>query len=70
MMMVVKHWHKSPREVVVALSLETFRVSLDRALSNLFLLKNMAAGLDLVIFKGPTQTPDRGNYREKKEQHL
>lgn len=66
-MMVVKHWHRSSREVVAALSLETFRVSLDRALSNLFLLKNMAGELDLVIFKGPTQTPGGGNYREKKE---
>ncbi|RMC10534.1 hypothetical protein DUI87_13339 [Hirundo rustica rustica] len=59
-----------PREVVTAPSLETFRVSLDRALSNIFLSKNMAGGLELVNFKCPTQTPDEANYREEKEQHL
>jgi len=32
---VVKHWHRSPREVVDASSLETFKVRLDGALSNL-----------------------------------
>ncbi|KFW69942.1 hypothetical protein AS28_10877, partial [Pygoscelis adeliae] len=32
---VVKHWHRLPREVVDAPSLETFNVRLDRALSNL-----------------------------------
>ncbi|KFW73615.1 hypothetical protein AS28_12176, partial [Pygoscelis adeliae] len=32
---VVKHWHRLPREVVDAPSLETFRVRLDGALSNL-----------------------------------
>ena len=32
---VVKHWHRLPREVVGAPSLETFRVRLDGALSNL-----------------------------------
>ncbi|KFP90989.1 hypothetical protein N311_08664, partial [Apaloderma vittatum] len=32
---VVKHWHRLPREVVEAPSLETFRVRLDGALSNL-----------------------------------
>ncbi|KFW65607.1 hypothetical protein AS28_14964, partial [Pygoscelis adeliae] len=32
---VVKHWHRLPREVVDAPSLETFKVRLDRALSNL-----------------------------------
>ncbi|KFQ01725.1 hypothetical protein N329_03797, partial [Haliaeetus albicilla] len=34
-MRLVKHWHRLPREVVDAPSLETFRVRLDRALSNL-----------------------------------
>jgi len=32
---VVKHWHRLPREAVEAPSLETFKVRLDRALSNL-----------------------------------
>ncbi|KFM14013.1 hypothetical protein AS27_12656, partial [Aptenodytes forsteri] len=32
---VVKHWHRLPREVVGAPSLETFKVGLDGALSNL-----------------------------------
>ncbi|KAK4811234.1 hypothetical protein QYF61_022131 [Mycteria americana] len=34
-MRVVKHWSRLPREVVDAPSLETFKVRLDRALSNL-----------------------------------
>ncbi|KFP13218.1 hypothetical protein Z169_07281, partial [Egretta garzetta] len=32
---VVKHWNRLPREVVEAPSLETFKASLDGALSNL-----------------------------------
>ncbi|KFW67327.1 hypothetical protein AS28_06252, partial [Pygoscelis adeliae] len=32
---VVKHWDRLPREVVDAPSLETFKVRLDGALSNL-----------------------------------
>ncbi|KFO83088.1 hypothetical protein N320_01671, partial [Buceros rhinoceros silvestris] len=32
---VVKHWHRLPREVLNAPSLEPFKVRLDRALSNL-----------------------------------
>ncbi|KFQ03073.1 hypothetical protein N330_11728, partial [Leptosomus discolor] len=32
---VVKHWNRLPREVVEAPSLETFKVRLDGALSNL-----------------------------------
>jgi len=36
---VVKHWHRLSREVVNAPSLETFKVRLDRALSNLIQLK-------------------------------
>jgi len=38
-MRVMKHWHRLPREVVDAPSLETFKVRLDRALSNLTLLQ-------------------------------
>jgi len=34
-MRAVKHWHRLPREVVAAPSLEVFKASLDRALSNL-----------------------------------
>jgi len=36
---VVKHWHRFPREVADAPSLETFKVRLDGALSNLLELK-------------------------------
>ncbi|KFV39831.1 hypothetical protein N341_00595, partial [Tyto alba] len=32
---VVKHWNRLPREMVGAPSLETFKVRLERALSNL-----------------------------------
>ncbi|KFO90587.1 hypothetical protein N320_12978, partial [Buceros rhinoceros silvestris] len=32
---VVKHWHRLPREVVDAPSLEAFQVRLDAALGNL-----------------------------------
>jgi len=49
MIRVVKHWHRLPREVVGALSLETFKVRLDGALSNLIYLKMsvlVAGGLD------------------------
>jgi len=34
-MWVVKHWHRLPTEVVNAPSVETSKVGLDRALSNL-----------------------------------
>ncbi|KFO94225.1 hypothetical protein N320_01334, partial [Buceros rhinoceros silvestris] len=34
-MRVVKHWHRLPREVVDAPSLDTFKVRLDGALSNM-----------------------------------
>jgi len=43
----VKHWHWLPREVVDVPSLETFKVSLDRPLSNLIWLK-----MSLLIAKG------------------
>jgi len=45
----VKPWHRLPREVVDAPSLETFKARLDRALSNLMELKMSllaAGGLD------------------------
>ena len=35
MIRVVRHWHRLPTEVVHALYLETLKVRLDRALSNL-----------------------------------
>ena len=38
-MRVVKHWNRLPREVADAPALETFKVRLDRALSNLIELK-------------------------------
>ena len=47
-----------PREVVDALSLETLKVRLDRALSNLIYLwvsLFTAGGLDQMAFKGPFQ---------------
>ncbi|KFQ20329.1 hypothetical protein N332_06274, partial [Mesitornis unicolor] len=34
-MRVVRHWHRLPREVVNAPSLEVFKARLDRALGNL-----------------------------------
>jgi len=36
---VAKHWHRLPRGVVDAQSLETFKAKLDRALSDLVYLK-------------------------------
>jgi len=46
-MRVVRHWHRLPREVVDVPSLETFKVRLDGALSNLIQLKMspLTAGL-------------------------
>jgi len=46
-MRVVKHWTRLPREVVGAPPLETFRIRLDGALSNLIYLKMslLTAGL-------------------------
>jgi len=57
-MRVVKHWHRLPREVVDAPSLETFKARLNRALSNLTELKMSlltAGGLDQTTFKIPFQ---------------
>jgi len=48
-MRVGKHWHRLPTEVVDAPSLETFKVRLDQALSNLMQLKSsllIVGGLD------------------------
>jgi len=55
-MRVVKPWHRLPREVVGAPSLEAFQARLDGALSNLMWVKMsllMAGGLDQMTFKGP-----------------
>jgi len=55
---VVKPWHRLPREVVEAPSLETFKVRLDRVLGNLIQLKMSlltAGGLESMAFKGPFQ---------------
>jgi len=38
-MRVVKHWNRVPRETVDVPSLETFKIRLTRALSNLIKLK-------------------------------
>ena len=43
---VVRHWPRLPREVVDAPSLETFKLRLDRALSNLSLLTAGGGGVD------------------------
>jgi len=56
---VVKPWHRLPRGVVHAPSLETFKVRLDGAVSNLMQLKMsllMARGLDEMTFKSPCQS--------------
>ena len=47
---VVKHWHRFPRQLVDAPSLETFKARLDGALNNLIELKMSlltAGGLEL-----------------------
>ena len=56
MLRVVGCWHKLPREMVDAPSLETFKARLDGALSNLSQVKMslpVAGGLDEMTFKGP-----------------
>jgi len=52
---VMKHWHRFPREVGDAPSLEMFKVRLDEALSNLIELKMafIAGGVDWMVFNGP-----------------
>ena len=55
---VVRPWCRLPREVVNAPTLETFKVRLDGALSNLIQLKMSlltAGGLDWMALKGPFQ---------------
>ena len=57
-MRVVKHWHRLLREVVEAPSLETFKIRLDGARSNLAQLKSSlltAGGLGQMTSKGPFQ---------------
>ena len=52
------HWNRLPKKLVDAPSLETFKVRLDGALSNLIQLKMsllMAGGLDYMAFRGPFQ---------------
>jgi len=51
---VVRYWHRLPREVVDAPSVETFKARLDGALSNLVKSKTYlltAGGVDYVSFK-------------------
>jgi len=55
---VVRPWRRLPRELVNAPTLETFKVRLDGALSNLIQLKMSlltAGGLDWMALKGPFQ---------------
>jgi len=57
-MRVVKHWNGLPRESVEAPSLETFKVRVDRALSNLVWLEMSlltAGGLGCMGSEGPFQ---------------
>jgi len=67
---VVKPWHRFPREVVDAPSLETFKVRLDAALSNLMCLKMSlltARGLDQMAFKGAFQPCQIGVWEKDAE---
>jgi len=55
-MRVVTPWHRLPRVVIDAPSLETFKVRLNGALSNLIQVKMSwltAGGLDWMASKGP-----------------
>jgi len=55
-MRVVRHWHRLPRQVGDAPSLDTFKARLDGALSNLIQLKTsllIAGELDWMTLKGP-----------------
>jgi len=54
-MRVVRHWNRLPNEVVEAPPLQTFKVRLGGALSNLIYSQMTlltAAGLDYMIFNG------------------
>ena len=54
---VMKHWHRLPREVVDAPSLEIFKVRLDGALTNLICRCpcSLLGGVNWLTFKGPFQ---------------
>ncbi|KAK4817017.1 hypothetical protein QYF61_025937 [Mycteria americana] len=54
MMRVVKHWNRLPREVVDAPSLETIKVRLDGALSNLITLKDLVTKQQALRLLQPT----------------
>ena len=61
MLRVLKHWHRLPREVVDAPSLETFKVRLDGALSNVIELQKslpMAGGWT----RWPSEVPSNPFY--------
>jgi len=58
---VVKHWHRLPREVVGAPSLETFKARLDGALSNLIKLK-CPCSLQGGWTRSPSKVPSNPNY--------
>ena len=55
---VVRHWHRLPREVVDAPSLDTFKVRMEGHLSNLvelWMSLFIAGELDKMTFKGTFQ---------------
>ena len=57
-MRMVKRWHRLPREVIDGSSLETFKVRLDGALSNLIQSKMSpltAGGVGYMAFRGSFQ---------------
>ena len=52
---MVRHWQRLPTEVVDALYLETLKVRLDRALSNLWVFLFITGELDQTASKHPFQ---------------
>lgn len=54
-MRVVDHWHKLPREVVDAPSLETFKARLDKVVSNLSQLNMSLLIAGRVAFEGSSR---------------